>query len=309
MIDLHCDTFMKLLDEKSELRKNDYHIDLLKMLEGGSKAQVFANFIHMESVSEPKKHCTEMLKYGKAQLEKNDDLIGIARNFKEYETLQAEGKMAAILAIEEGGALEGKMENLHYFYEEGVRLITLTWNYPNEIGYPNAGYTHKDKGLTPFGIDLVREMNKKGMLVDVSHLSDGGFYDCIKYSNQPIVASHSNARAVCEHTRNLTDDMLKKLAENGGITGINYLSAFLDGTNFSKVESMVKHIEYIKQVAGMDTVALGSDFDGVDCELEMPTIAHVDMLKNALNIKGFTCEEIDRIFFKNAERVLREVLK
>lgn len=309
MIDLHCDTFMKLYYDQSDLRENDYHIDLLKMKKAGSKAQVFANFIHMESVDQPMKHCSEMLKYGKSQIEKNSDLIAIMRTYADYQALINDGKMAALLAIEEGGALEGKMENLDYFYNEGIRLITLTWNYPNEIGFPNADYTHKDKGLTAFGIELLGAMNERGMIIDVSHLSDGGFYDCIKYSKKPIVASHSNARASQEHTRNLTDDMLVKLAANGGITGINYLAAFLDGTNHSKIESMVKHIKHIKNIAGIDTLALGSDFDGIDCNLDIPTIADVDLLKNALNLKGFTCEEVDKIFFGNAERVLREVLK
>jgi len=309
MIDFHCDTFLKIFDDKSGLRENQHHVDLLKMQKGGSKAQVFANFIHMKSVNSPRNFCADMLKYGRSELEKNRDLIEIVTTYDEYEATMAKGKMAAILGIEEGGALEGKMENFEYFYSHGIRLITLTWNFPNEIGFPNADYTHKDKGLTPFGIDLIREMNRRGVAIDVSHLSDGGFYDCIKHSSAPIIASHSNARAVHDHSRNLTDDMLVKLAENGGITGINYLSWFLDGTNLSTVDSMVRHIEHIRNVAGIETVALGSDFDGIECDLEIKTIGEMDLLKNALNAKGFSCEEIDKIFFKNGERVLRDILK
>lgn len=309
MIDFHCDTFLKMYIDKSELKTNKHHIDIEKMIKGGAMAQIFASFIHMESVDAPKKYCADMLAYGKKELLKNKDKIDIVTTYKEYESAIANKKMAAILGIEEGGALEGKMENLDYFYNEGIRLITLTWNFPNEIGFPNADYTHKDKGLTPFGLELIKEMNQRGMIIDVSHLSDGGFHDCIKHSTAPIVASHSNARAVCEHTRNLTDDMLKLLANNGGITGINYLSYFLDGTDFSKVDSMVKHIEHIKTVAGIDTLALGSDFDGIGCGLEIEDIGQMDKLKNALNAKGFSCEEIDKIFFKNGERVLRDTLK
>lgn len=309
MIDFHCDTFMKMLIEKSELRRNKHHIDLEKMIKGGSVAQVFASFIHMETVDSPRKYCAEMLAYGKKELIKNKDLIEIVTTYKGYQEAVNNKKIAAILGIEEGGALEGKMENLEYFYNEGIRLITLTWNFPNEIGFPNSDYTHKDKGLTPFGLELINEMNTRGMIIDVSHLSDGGFYDCIKHSKAPIVASHSNARAVCEHTRNLTDDMLKSLAKNGGVTGINYLSWFLDGTDYSKVDSMVKHIEHIRNVAGIDTLALGSDFDGIGCGLEIEDISQMDLLKNALNIKKFSCEEIDKIFFGNGERVLRDTLK
>ncbi len=250
-----------------------------------------------------------MLAYGKKELLKNTDLIDIVTNYKGYEIATENNKMAAILGIEEGGVLEGNMDNLEYFYNEGIRLITLTWNFPNEIGFPNIDYIDKEKGLTPFGLELIKEMNTRGMIIDVSHLSDGGFYDCIEHSTAPIVASHSNARASCEHTRNLTDDMLKQLAVNGGIAGINYLSWFLDGTDYSKVDSMVKHIDHIKQIAGIETIALGSDFDGIGCDLEMKDISQMDLLKNALNIKKFSCEEIDKIFLKNGERVLRDTLK
>lgn len=309
MIDFHCDTFMKLFDNQTELRENDHHIDLLKLQKGGALAQVFANFIDLKEIENPKDHCADMLAYGLKQIETNKNLIEVVKSYKDYERIKKSGKLAAILAIEEGGALEGKLENFDYFYNRGIRLITLTWNYPNEIGYPNADYKYKDKGLTPFGIELVKLMNETGVIVDVSHLSDGGFYDCIKHSTKPIVASHSNARAMQEHTRNMTDDMLVKLANKGGIVGINYLSYFLDGTKRSKVDSMVTHIEHIKKIAGIDTVALGSDFDGINCELEIKNIGQMSLLRNKLNMRGFTCEEIDKIFFKNGERLLKDTLK
>lgn len=309
MIDFHCDTFLKMYTEKTGLRVNKHHVDLMKMKSAGSKAQVFASFIHMESVKSPKKHCDAMLQYGLKELEKNKDLIEVITDYTGYETALANGKIAAILGIEEGGALEGKMSNLDYFYNLGIRLITLTWNFPNEIGFPNSDYKYQNEGLTEFGRSLISEMNDRGMIIDVSHLSDGGFYDCIKYSTKPIIASHSNARAVHEHSRNLTDEMLKMLAQNGGLTGINYLSYFLDGSDHSTVDSMVKHIKHIRRVAGIETVALGSDFDGIGCSLETPTIADMDVLKNRLNGNGFTGEEIDKIFYKNGERVLQAVLK
>lgn len=309
MIDFHCDTFKQLFENQTLLKKNDHHIDLLKLQKGGALAQVFANFIDLKKVENPKEYCGNMLAYGLNQIEMNKHLIEVVKSHKDYERIKQSGKLAAILSIEEGGALEGNLENFDYFYNRGIRLITLTWNYPNEIGYPNGGYQYKDKGLTPFGIDLVKLMNETGVIIDTSHLSDGGFYDCIRHSSKPIIASHSNARAVQEHTRNLTDDMLIKLAHKGGIVGINYLSYFLDGTKISKVDSMITHIAHIKKVAGIDTVALGSDFDGIDCQLEIKNIGQMSLLKNKLNLRGFTCEEIDKIFFKNGERLLKDTLK
>lgn len=309
MIDFHCDTFMQLFDNQTQLRENNHHIDLLKLQKGGALAQVFANFIDIKDVENPKDHCANMLAYGLDQIQTNSNLIEVVKSYKDYERIKKSGKLAAILAIEEGGALEGKLENFDYFYNRGIRLITLTWNYPNEIGYPNVDYKYKDKGLTPFGIELLKLMNETGVIIDTSHLSDAGFYDCIKHSSKPIIASHSNARAIQDHTRNLTDDMLVKLANKGGIAGINYLSYFLDGSKLSKIDSMITHIDHIKKVAGIDTVTLGSDFDGINCELEIKNIGQMSLLRNKLNMRGFTCEEIDKIFFKNGERLLKDTLK
>jgi len=308
MIDFHCDTFLRIFDETKELRENDYHIDLKKMKKGGSFAQFFAAFIDMEKYSNPYERCVEIIEYGKKQIEMNEDLIKLAFDYDTYLKNKKDSKMSAFLSIEEGGAVMGDFNKVNKFYDMGVRLITLTWNYPNEIGYPNANYKYKDYGLTIFGKELVTYMNDKNMIIDVSHLSDGGFYDVMEFTTKPIVASHSNAREVCSHSRNLTDDMLKILGNNGGITGINYCSSFLNNGNFSDVDSMVKHIEHIKNVAGIETVALGSDFDGIDSQLEIKDISYMEKLKNALNLKGFTGDEIDKIFYLNGERIIREVL-
>ena len=219
------------------------------------------------------------------------------------------GKLSAIITIEEGGAIKGKLQNLRNFYRLGVRLITLTWNYPNEIGYPSCMPEHMDKGLTPFGEEVVHEMNKLGMLIDVSHLSDGGFHDVARLSTKPCVASHSNARALCPHTRNLTDDMIKVLSNKGGVMGINFEREFLGNRDISTVEEMVNHIKHIRNVGGIEVIAIGTDYDGINQQLEIENMGQISKLILGLQNNGFNEEEIEKIFYKNALRVIKDVLK
>ncbi len=303
IFDLHCDTILKIYQDNTQLKTNDYHISEDKMLKAGSLAQFFAMFVNMQKVDDPFVTCNEMIDVFEREVAKSQVIKkGTAASDI------AEDHITGILTIEEGGVLKGEMKNLLHFYKRGVRSIVLTWNYENEIGYPNYEFTYKDKGLKPFGIEVVKKMNDLGMLVDVSHLSDGGFYDCIKHSTKPIIASHSNARAVCGHSRNLTDDMILALKENGGVMGINFCSQFLDGSNLSKVSSIVEHIKYIKNLAGIDIIALGTDYDGIRCDLEISDISKMAMLKQALEKEHFTTEEIEKIFYKNALRVYRDVV-
>ncbi len=303
LFDLHCDTILKIYKDNSQLKKNDYHISTEKLVKANSLVQFFAMFVNMEQVDDAFVTCNEMIDVFEREVAKS----AIIRKGTAPTDI-ADDHITAILTIEEGGVLKGELANLVHFYKRGVRSIVLTWNYQNEIGYPNYKYIHKDKGLKPFGIEVVKKMNQLGMLVDVSHLSDGGFYDCIKHSTKPIIASHSNARSVHDHPRNLTDEMILLLRDNGGVMGINFYSQFLDGSNFSKVSSIVKHIKYIRDLAGIDVIALGTDYDGIGCELEIADISKIDILKEALQKEGFSQVEIDKIFYQNALRVYQQVV-
>jgi membrane dipeptidase len=240
------------------------------------------------------------------EIEENSADIAFAGNIADVKKNRAEGKISAFLTVEEGEAIEGKLQNLRNLYRLGVRLLTLTWNYPNCIGYPNFEWEHKDKGLTPFGEEVVAEMNRLGMLIDVSHLSDQGFYDVARLSRKPFVASHSNARAITNHSRNLSDDMLRKLAEKGGITGLNFEADFLgdDGS----IDAMVRHIIHMRNVAGIDVIAIGTDFDGTSHLISIKDASYMGILFDALSKAGFRDREIEKISHKNAERVISEVL-
>jgi membrane dipeptidase len=242
------------------------------------------------------------------ELEKNKDFIAFAGNYDEMISNDKNGKMSAFLTIEEGGAIKGQLHNLRNFYRLGVRLITLTWNFQNEIGYPNCKEEFRNMGLTEFGKEVVHEMNKLGMIIDVSHLSDGGFYDVARLSTKPFIASHSNARELCGHTRNLTDDMIKVLANKGGVMGINFEREFLGTKGISTIEDMVRHISHIKNVGGINVISIGSDYDGINPELEMKNIGEISMLIDELKKNSFTEDEIEKILYKNAVRVIKEVL-
>lgn len=312
LLDLHCDTILRCADEESGrfgLGRNPYCIDIEKLKKAGAAGQFFAVYVDMEKYPDRLDRCLELVDRFYAELSENAAAIEIAGNHEALERNLARGKLSAFLCIEEGGALMGKLRHLRTFYRLGVRLITLTWNYPNEIGYPNFEWTYCDKGLTGFGQEVVQEMNRLGMLIDVSHLSDRGFYDVARLTKQPFVASHSNARAIWHNSRNLTDDMLRILAEKGGVTGINFESSFLGEGEVGKIADMVKHIKHIRNVGGIDVLAIGTDLDGTIHETEVGDIGNMHRLGDALRREGFREGEVEKIFYKNAMRVIKDVLR
>ena len=293
--------------ENIGLYSNNLKVDIKKLKKADCLAQVFAMYVHYEKEN-PFKRCLEMIDKFYVELGKNKEHISLAVNGADIKRNEAEGKLSALLAIEEGGAIDGQLHNLRNFYRLGVRFMTLTWNFPNEIGYPNSILEHREKGLTEFGHEVMHEMNRLGMIIDVSHLSDGGFYDVARLSKKPFVATHSNARSLKDHSRNLTDDMIKVLAESGGVTGINFARAFLGDREISTVADMVRHIKHMRNIGGIDVIAIGGDLDGTSCTSEITDVGEMDKLRVALKNEGFTQDEIDKIFYKNALRVIDEVL-
>jgi len=310
LIDLHCDTISCCMKEKDKygLFRNDFNVDIEKLKKANSSAQFFAMFVDLEKTKDPLEACLLMADKFHQELEINKNYIKLAKNYEDIISNEKEDKISAFLTIEEGGVLQGSIGNLKRFYEMGVRLITLTWNYPNDLGFPNANIKDWKQGLTSFGKEVVQEMNSLGMLVDVSHLSDEGFYQVADISGRPFVASHSNARAVTHNYRNLTDDMIKLLAEKGGVMGINFEKTFLGNRQFSAVEDMVTHIKHIFNVGGAEVLAMGSDFDGINQELEIRDIGEIDKLINVLIKEGFTEGQLEKFLYKNALRVIKDVL-
>ena len=316
LIDLHCDTafMMSIAKEELELRKNTLCVDLERMKEAGSMAQFFASFIHMKYFNGDYDKAYEaaltMLRKTKSEISKNADLIRLATNYEDVMNNYDSALMSGILTVEEGGIIDGKMERLEELYREGVRLITLTWNFENCFGYPNSDDPElMKKGLKPFGIEAVERMNELGIIVDVSHLSDGGFWDVIKYGKKPAIASHSNARRECGHRRNLTDEMIRALAEKGGISGLNFYPAFLTETGSANIDDLVRHIVHMYHMGGEEFVAIGTDFDGFEGAVDgLEHMGKMPEFYEALRKRRFTDSQIEKFCYKNALRVIREVL-
>ena len=314
IIDLHCDTIGKIYQFNEEfLYKNSYSVDIQKMISGKVDAQFFALFLDKAWIEE---QGLDLYKYTKVfyevfteQIKVNGDYINFGKSYEDLMKNREENKMSAFLTIEEGDFLQGKIERLDEFYQMGLRLIGLTWNVENCIGYPNS-YDERvmNLGLKDFGFEVIEKMNELGMIIDVSHLSDGGFYDCIRHSKKPIVASHSNARAITNVPRNLTDSMMASLADKGGIIGLNFCPHFLGEGEVSRIEDMVQHAKHIKNKAGIDSLALGTDFDGITGELEISNIGEIDKLFDALKQAGFKTGDIEKVSYRNVERIIKECL-
>ena len=319
-VDLHCDTMGECIARSGgavALRKNDGHIDIEKLRAGGALAQFFAIFIptHLEAeragiTGTPYDYFGLVYDAYLREMETNRDFIAPAFNEGDILKNRDKGLISSILTIEDGVPIDGKMERIDEFYQKGVRLITLTWNYENSLAFPNSRDPEKMVlGLKPFGIDAVRRMNELGILVDVSHLSDGGFFDVARYSSKPFVASHSCARALCNHPRCMTDEMLRLLGEKGGVCGLNFCASFLrEGSDYTTVDDVVRHAVHIAKVAGIDAVALGSDFDGISSQLEFKDYTGMPQLADAFS-KHFTASEVEKICSGNALRVIRESMK
>ena len=314
-IDFHCDTASAMLERREPLLQNSLKIDIERLEKGDALAQFFALYIDKMNHKSSFDYCVEMLANFHQELALNLDRISLCRNYDELMMAQNHDKIGAFLAIEEGDALEGDLDKLRFFKEQGVSLVTLTWNYENDLGYPNYEWRDQDKGLKPKGIEVVEAMNAFGMLIDVSHLSDGGFEDVLKQSKQPFIASHSNSRVMTNHPRNLSDDMLKKLADAGGLTGINFFNNFLvngalhDKLEMSTIADMVRHIKHIKNIAGVEVLGLGSDFDGIPNPVEITDASEMFRLSDALLQEGFSYDEVEKIFYKNGLRIIKDVLK
>ena len=319
IIDLHCDTIMALYQHKDkELLKNDLQIDLLKMKEGNYLAQTFAMFVFYK-VEAPFKTCNEMIDLFYQELEKNSDKIKLALSKDELLTNYKNGYLNAILSIEEGGVIGDKIEILVHFYNRGVRMICLNWNFVNGIGHPNFSYYEDGKkdfttpnttqGLTPFGIEVVKKMDELGMIIDVSHLSDKGFWDVYNNTTKPFIASHSNSRSVCNHTRNLTDEMIKALSSRGGVIGLNFATDFINGEEkVTYVKDIVKHALHIIEVGGVDCLAIGTDFDGINRTTEIDNASMMPILVNALLDSGLSTLDVEKICYKNFLRVYEKVV-
>ena len=322
-IDLHCDTLELFADRKQpgSLFSNEAGVDFQKMKAGGVTAQFFAMWLpepefwtagRLEPMSD-EDYVALVSGHLHRELAEHREMIAFARNADDLAANEAAGKMSAFLTIENSRLLAGDLEKIEWCYKLGVRLMTLTWNSPNCLGASHStDRIRMEQRLTAFGREAVSHMAELGIAVDVSHLSDGGFWDVADIVKGPFLASHSNARALTPNSRNLTDKMIRTIAERGGVIGLNFAPQFLNGDmsmDVSRIGCMCRHAAHIRNIGGAECTALGSDLDGISGQLEIPTSGHLPLLWDALKKHGFTEDELDKLSEKNARRFIRDVLR
>ena len=319
VIDMHCDTMKAILDNRdigknTNLKNNNLTVDIEKMKQGDYILQVFAAYTNIEE-GDSLVNALRTIDLFHNEIEANKDDIGIVLTYNDILKNIEQNKMSALLSIEEGACCKGNIQLLRNFYRLGVRMMTLTWNYENELGFPNEIIDDKlvlDRGLKKAGFEFIEEMENLGIIIDVSHLSDAGFYDILNNTKKPFVASHSNSRSICGHRRNMTDDMIKKLANRGGVMGLNFYSCFLNNNStdddMSKMDDMIDHVKHIKNIGGIEVIGLGSDFDGIDCKVEIENASKMQILAEKMKKEGFTENEVEHIFYKNVLNLFKEIL-
>lgn len=315
LFDAHCDTVSAILSSGSGLYSNDLHVDLLR----AGKYRVYAQFFAIFGLVNPRGDWdfAESLTWpcGEAcfddqyrvflrEIEKNKNIIEFCRGAKDAERAAQRGKSAAFLSVEGAEILDCSIERLEKAYTQGVRAVVLTWNFENKLSGSND--EGSDKGLTDLGRLFVRKCEELGIIVDVSHISQKGFWDVIEIAQRPVIASHSNSKALCDNKRNLSDRQFGAIADTGGVVGINLFSDFLGES--PNIDTVTGHIEHFLQLGGEKNIAIGADFDGCD---RLPDgidgVESVYKLAENLLKKNYTEPLVYDIFYNNLLRVVMDI--
>lgn len=300
--DGHCDTIYECMGKGRSLRENSGHVDLVRGQRYGRRAQFFALFDNVRELPEGTawtKLC-QMHDWFCAQAAENADVMALCRTGAEVDAAAAQHKTAALLSIEGADLLDCDMAHLETAASWGVRLLNPVWNNANALCGTCA--QEPERGLSARGVEFVARMEELGIHTDVSHISDAGFWDVLRRAKRPVVASHSNARAICPHRRNLTDDMFRAIRDTGGVVGINLYADFVGGDS---MERLIAHIERFLSLDGEKTVALGGDLDGCEAlAAGFSDVQDVAKLYQALEERGYPQTLLEDIFWNNWRRIL-----
>ena len=299
--DCHSDTISECTHKGWSLRRAPGHLDLERLSQFRKAAQVFAIYADGKKY-EPGTLFAEACRQHEvfeSEMAKNTDLVTFCPAGAGIAAANDAGKIAAVLSIEGGEMLASDPEKLQTAHDWGVRLVNITWNHVN--GLSGTNIDQPDKGLTDKGRAFVREAQRLGILLDVSHLSDPGFWDLAQMTDGPLVASHSNARVLCGHPRNVTDDMFRAIRDSGGIVGFNMYIDFIGGES---MDQAIRHFDHFMELDGGKTLALGGDWDGCDLACGFAGIQDLPQLWNALAAHGYDQATLEDIFFNNVLRVL-----
>lgn len=304
VVDLHSDTLLDVASRKRDVavRGTAGHIDLPRLRDGGVDVQVFAVFIPPRDAGRGFRRATELLDAFDALARTRRELAP-AGTVDAIEQAVKAGRVAAVLSVENGSALDGDLANLDRLHARGVRILSLTWNRSNDLADGAIEETHG--GLTPLGRRVLARMRELRMVVDVSHLSEKAFWDVLEATAGPIIATHSNAAGLTPHPRNLTDRQLRALAARDGVVGVNFYPTFTGGATIGHV---LAHVDYLVKIAGVNHVALGSDFDGFsDTVAGLEDVSRLPALTSGLVARGYSAEDIRKVLGGNALRVFRTV--
>lgn len=313
-VDTHCDTPLEFKKEGFDIGKREMNqVNLPKMEEGMLDAIFFAAYTAQGprdavSIQKTVDKIEGLIKGIHRQVEMNKDLCGIAYTSEDLKQLKQEGKKAIFIGIENGYGIGKDIANIARFKKMGVNYITLCHTKDNDICDTSSDTKHEWNGLSPFGRKVVQEMNRQGVMVDVSHVGEKTFWDVIELSTQPIIASHSSVQALCYHDRNLTDKQMEAIAKNGGVVQICLVDLFVNkDTKLASLEDAIDHIDYAVRVAGIDHVGIASDFDGggglIGCQ------GSNDMINITMKLieRGYSDEDIAKIWGGNFLRVMDTV--
>lgn len=309
-IDLHCDSVTVSCNAGGNFAAFAGQVNIGKLKSSGCAAQCFALFTQGENAAAD---FERFAAYYNAQIAVNPDILPVER-YLDMEKAQKEGRIAAILTVENLGFLNGDISGIKKLAGMGVKMASLVWNFENAFAYPNLIFNgnlpdfsaREMRGLTKFGKEAVLELNANKIIVDVSHLSDGGVEDVLALSQAPIVASHSNCAAVHNVSRNLTDEQIKKIADKGGVIGLNFCRDFIGGE--SAFEGLYEHLKHLINVGGEDVTALGSDFDGIPSYAELADCTFVQRLLQYFVRRCISERLIEKLAFGNFHRVFKEVV-
>lgn len=305
--DLHCDTLFSIAHEGGTLLSRIGHLDLSRASQFAPYAQVFALFCGPEPLDDPEQaHALfrTLLTTAEEQFALTEDRLILCRTAEDLDRACASGKTAAFLSIE-GAELLQSEPDIQAAAEAGVRIVTLSWNH--DSCYACGAARSRRKGITPRGRQLVGQLEQNGMFLDVSHLSERGFWDLAELTDRPILATHSNSRAVRRHVRNLNDDQAQEIFRRGGLVGLNCYVPFVTPNKTASMCDLFPHIDHLMELGGESCLALGADFDGCDwLPEEIRDITGMQGLAEEMRRHGYADELIDRLFFDNAARFVRE---
>jgi membrane dipeptidase len=311
LIDLHNDVLEVMTSDTSyhlKYRHNYNHTDIPRLKDGGVDLQFFSVWVSHTQYTNYFQQAQVMLNIFNSELSQNTSTIAQVRNWFEADSLIQQNKIAAVIGVEGGHHIENSLDNLISLYNSGMRYMTITWNNSTDWAVSAQDSRSTTVGLSEFGRQVIRTMDSLGIIIDISHTGIKTIQDILQITQNPIIATHSGARALRNHYRNLYDWQIQDIANSGGVIGVVFYPYFLNGSSNASIEDVIAHIDYIKNLVGIDYVAIGSDFDGIEVVPSgLEDTSKFPNLTEALFEHGYTKEEIDKILYKNFQRVFEQV--